>query len=70
MRRFPLCRQFDSMDCGATVRQDRTKGAFGGCLTLILAVNAKLLWGELYPRHENQTKNPAETTGTDIKIKF
>ena len=33
------------MDCGATGRQDRTKGAFGGCLTLILAVNAKFLWG-------------------------
>ena len=25
--------------------QDRTTGAFGGCLTLKLAVNAELLWG-------------------------
>ena len=29
---------------------------FGGCLTLKLAVNAELLWGELYPHHEKQTK--------------
>ena len=24
--------------------------------------------GELYPRHEKQTKNPAETTGNRYKI--
>ena len=48
--------------------QDRTTGAFGGCLTLKLAVNAELLWGELYPRHEKQTKNSSETTGYRYKI--
>ena len=26
------------------------------------------LAGELYPRHEKQTKNPAETTGNRYKI--
>ena len=26
--------------------------------------------GELYPRHEKQTKNPAETTGNRYKIEF
>ena len=26
------------------------------------------LVGELYPRHEKQTKNPAETTGNRYKI--
>ena len=55
---------------GATGGQDRTKGAFGGCLTLKLAVNAGVHEGELYPRHEKRTKNPAETTGKDIKLKF
>ena len=28
------------------------------------------LVGELYPRHEIQTKNPAETTGNRYKIEF
>ena len=28
------------------------------------------LVGELYPRHEKQTKNPAETTGNRYKIEF
>ena len=50
--------------------QDRIKGAFGGCLTLKLAVNAELLWGKLYPRHEKRTKNPAETTGNRYKIEI
>ena len=26
--------------------------------------------GKLYPRHEKQTKNPAETTGTRYKIEI
>ena len=26
--------------------------------------------GKLYPRHEKQTKNPAETTGNRYKIEF
>ena len=26
--------------------------------------------GELYPRHEKQTKNPAETTGNRYKIEI
>ena len=26
--------------------------------------------GELYPRHERRTKNPAETTGNRYKIEF
>jgi hypothetical protein len=26
--------------------------------------------GELYPRHEKRTKNPAETTGNRYKLKF
>ena len=26
--------------------------------------------GELYPRHEKQTRNPAETTGNRYKIEF
>ena len=57
---------------GAADGQDRTKSSFGGCLTLKLAVNAELLWGggELYPRHEKQTKNPAETTGNRYKIEI
>ena len=42
------------------------------CLTRKLATNAKLLWGgeKLYPRHEKQTKNPAETTGNRYKIEI
>lgn len=43
---------------GATGGQDRTKGAFDGCLTRKLAA----LVGELYPRHEKQINNPVETT--------
>ena len=50
---------------------DRTKVEFGGCLIRKkLAVNAELLWGELYPRHEKQTKIPAETTGNRYKIEI
>ena len=55
---------------GAVGGQDRTNGAFGGCLTLKLAVNTELLWGELYPRHEKRTKNLDETTGNRYKIEI
>ena len=45
---------------------------FGGRLTRKLAVNAELLcvWGELYPRHKKQTKNPVETIGNRYKIEI
>ena len=39
-------------------------------LTLKIAVNAKLLWGELYPRQEKQTRNPAETIENRYKIEI
>ena len=42
--------------------------AFGGCLTLKLAINAELLCGELYPCHEKRTKNPAERLEIDLKL--
>ena len=51
------------------VGQDRTTGTFGGCLTRKHAVNAEFV-GELYPRHEKRTKNPAETTGNRYKIEI
>ena len=51
---------------GATGGQDRTKGAFDGCLTRKLAA----LVGELYPRHEKQINNPVETTGNRYKIEI
>lgn len=35
--------------------QDRTKGAFGGCLTETCG-QCGVLVGELYPRHERRTK--------------
>lgn len=38
--------------------------------TLKLAVNAEFLCVGLYPRHEKQTKNPAETTGNGYKIEI
>ena len=28
------------------------------------------MWGELYPRYEKRTKNPAETTGNRYKIEI
>ena len=40
-------------------------------MTLKLAVNAELLCvGILYLRHEKQTKNPAETTGSGYIIEI
>ena len=35
-----------------------------------LAVNAELLWRGLYPSHEKQARNPAETTGNRYKIEI
>lgn len=39
-------------------------GPYASCCRAVAAA------GELYPRHEKQTKKPAETTGTDIKLEF
>lgn len=51
--------------------QNRTKSAFGGGLMRKHVTIADLLrGGELYPRHEKQTKNPAETTGIRYKIEI
>ena len=55
---------------GAVDGQDRTKGAFGGCLTLKLAVNAELMWGNCILAMKNGQKNPAETTGNRYKIEI
>lgn len=41
---------------GATGGQDRTKGAIGCCLTLKLAVNAELLWGNCILAMKNRQK--------------
>ena len=41
---------------GAAGRQDRTNGAFGSCLTLKLAVNAELLWGNCILTMKNKQK--------------
>ena len=54
---------------GSAGGQDRTKGAFGGCLTLKLAVNAELLCGNCI-HYEKRAKNPAETTGNRYKIEI
>ena len=51
---------------GSAGGQDRTKGTFISCLIRKLAA----LVGELYPRHEKRTKNPAETTGSRYKIEI
>ena len=55
---------------GAVGGQDRTNGAFGGCLTLKLAVNAELLWGNCILAMKNGQKNPDETTGNRYKIEI
>lgn len=39
-------------------------GPYASCCRAVAAA------GELYPRHEKQTKKPAETTGTDINLEF
>ena len=55
---------------GAVGGQDRTKGAFGGCLTLKLAVNAELLWGNCILTMKNRQEIRPKRPETDIKLKF
>ena len=50
--------------------QDRTTGTFGGCLTLKLAVNSELLWGNFILAMKNGQKNPAERTGSGYIIEI
>ena len=52
--------------CVAAGGQDRTKGAFGGCLTLKLAVNAELLWGNCILAMKNRQKIRPKRPETDI----
>ena len=54
---------------GAVGGQDRAKGAFGGCLTLKLAVNAELLWGNCIAM-KNRQKIRLRRPETYIKLKF
>ena len=56
--------------CGPAGGQDRTKGAFGGCLTRKLAVNAELLWGNCILAMKNGQKIRPKRLETDIKLKF
>ena len=56
--------------CGAVGGQDRTTGAFGGCLTLKLAVNTELLWGNCILAMKNGQKIRPKRPGTDIKLNF
>ena len=56
--------------CGSVGGQDRTKGAFGGCLTLKLAVNAELLWGNCILAMKNRQKIRPKRPETDMKLKF
>ena len=49
--------------------QDRTKGSLDGCLTLKLAVNAELLWGNCIAMKNGQKIRP-KRPDTDIKLKF
>ena len=53
----------------ATGGQDRTKGAFGGCLIRKIAVNAELLWGNCIAM-KNRQKIRLRRPETDIKLKF
>ena len=55
---------------GATGGHDRTKGAFGGCLTLKLAVNAELLWGNCILAMKNRQIIRPKRPETDIKLNF
>ena len=55
---------------GAVGGQDRTNGAIGGCLTLKLAVNAELLWGNCILAMKNGQKIRMKRPETDIKLKF
>ena len=53
---------------GAAGGQDRTEVEFGGCLTLKLAVNAELLWGNCIPAMKNGQKNPVKRLEIDLKL--
>ena len=55
---------------GAVGGQDRTKGAFGGCLTLKLAVNAEPMWGNCILAMKNGQKIQSKRLEIDIKLKF
>ena len=50
--------------------QDRTTGSFGGCLTLKLAVNAELMWGNCILAMKNEQKIRPKRPEIDIKLKF
>ena len=56
--------------CGPVGGQDRTKGTFGGCLTLKLAINAELLCGNYIIAMKNGQKIRPKRLETDIKLKF
>ena len=43
-------------------------GAFVDCLTLKLAVNAELLWGNCILAMEKLTKNPVKRLVIDLKL--
>ena len=81
--RFPECQGQDEADGnpvyllrhphgtrGPAVGQDRTKGAFGDCLPLKLAVNAKLLWENSILAMKNRQIIRPKRPETDIKLKF
>ena len=55
---------------GSAGGQDRTKGAFGGRLTLRLAVGAVLLWGNCILAMINRQKIRPKRPETDIKLNF
>lgn len=54
----------------ARVSATAMEGAFGGCLTLKLAVNAELLWGNCILAMKNGQKIRPKRLETDIKLKF
>lgn len=54
----------------ARVSATAMEGAFGGCLTRMLAVKAELLWGNCILVMKKQTKNPTETTRNRYKIEI
>ena len=55
---------------GAAGGQDITKGAFGSCLTLKLAVNAELLWENCILAMKNRQKVRPKGLEADIKLRF
>ena len=50
--------------------QARAKGAFGGCLTLKLAVNTELMWGTCILAMKNGQKIRTKRPETDMKLIF